>query len=355
MKMEDGLIFISLKTESGTFIEQLYGINFSVVGIYYTSTITGNISVHCQLYDLLTNKKPSWFENKLTLDNIRESTHVRDIYLAPLSTTYNSDIKEYEECKIRFRQLFNNIDCNEIYSDYNPIINYINKKLCDIETCEEFLNVDILVNNNTNYLSNIISKFGVKLCGLPKIPSKKFLSVRKYIAININPNLDEIIRISEININQWIKQYIKQFIKKYDVTFLKNIYKSEDNNHCNDIIHNLLIYIKQQINLDEPIIININDIINTYDTYSDNKIKLIDGEYSIPIIGIISSNSGDKVSLKMKNGRYEIITTRNPMLERFNKDELIEILQVLDVVDSNHEYDILRMNITKHLISISNK
>lgn len=75
----------------------------------------------------------------------------------------------------------------------------------------------------------------------------------------------------------------------------------------------------------------------------------IPGEYSQPGITLITDKPENAIPLTLHNGEKIILTTRNYDLSRFNKTELIEIMEALDILASDDSYDLLRADITRKI------
>ena len=82
--METGLIFVSVQTEVGVFVENFFNFSFSVIGTYYTTTFTGTPKTVCHLYELLSNQNVSWAQPDEDLETLRRYEFIKWIYLVPL-------------------------------------------------------------------------------------------------------------------------------------------------------------------------------------------------------------------------------------------------------------------------------
>ena len=73
-------------------------------------------------------------------------------------------------------------------------------------------------------------------------------------------------------------------------------------------------------------------------------------------IAVISSKCSEKqeIPISFSNGKQTIITNRNFNLSQFTRDELLELLRLLDVIVVDSKYDHLRTEIVDQLNSISN-
>ena len=70
-------------------------------------------------------------------------------------------------------------------------------------------------------------------------------------------------------------------------------------------------------------------------------------------VAIISSKD-EEIPITFSNGKQTVITSNNFNLSQFTREELIELLRLLDVIITDSKYDYLRTEIVDQLNSISN-
>ena len=164
------------------------------------------------------------------------------------------------------------------------------------------------------------------------------------------------------------RQLLEIFIHKYDNDKLEEVLKNLQNLH--KIPGKIKINKKEDLfYLSNRLQKFIGDIVQQKVPVIDLK-KLIDicnelsdylsqdkQEYSIDHleeqIAIISFKD-EEIPISFSNGKKTVITSNNFDLSQFSREELIELLRLLDVIVKDNKYDYLRTEIMEQLNSISN-
>ena len=411
--MNSGLIFIGMDVDLNVFIQEINFSKFSIIGMYYTTTITGKNKICCQLFELSTSQPPSWFNQNLSLDEIASSVNVQNIFLSPLKDN---------KLSVNFRNIFLNF--KSTHRPFNSLVKVLNKKLknlkklstlhkvsdenniskiieistmnvekdhekdCkNVENVEKVENKDInKINRNVKYIDiNMLKKnrtFENPLFDIfdnlkitkpiyPKMHTCIFAPVRVYYTTtnmsNATNNGHNISKLNSKTIFNWLKLYINNYLKyleqklarisiKTSKKRVKNVNRCMMNGDMDNNYEKMCLLVKdvilKMLPQNFPVVVDLNNLILKYNKLTDHKLNYVKGEYSFPMVGIVTSNMGTNISLQMKNGRCEVLTSRNPIIDKFTKEELVEILETLDVIEEKN-YEDLKTEITLRIISLS--
>lgn len=217
--MKEGLIFISLNDDLAKFIEDLYCINYSIYGFYYSTTINNNKKLNCILFDISSNQTPTLFENNCDLNEISTSLNVNNIYIAPIKNP------------LTIRNIFiNYINKSSELSlkNYNNILEKISN-----DTSPSLLDTSILQKSTTNILINLMKNTGYNknISTLPNIPISCFNHLRLY---SENIKLPSKPLKNHMELKNCFKKIINNFIDNSDINLLfKFVQPIEDTNTCN--------------------------------------------------------------------------------------------------------------------------
>jgi hypothetical protein len=216
------------------------------------------------------------------------------------------------------------------------VVNSINESTCIIEEIlDTYNNKRIVVPRFTKS----IESYDAGIVELNKLLTVNLDNINSDILYNfgINTKSKEIISVSITNNNNY---------KNNDKIFnnIKNI-NDQMNSICSNIDKHEIPIIK--LNL---LINNINTIISTFDE-DYKKVDSVSKYYSCPSI-LDFDNNDIEISLMLRNDTKIYITLNNCNIENYTKEELEEILIILDIVsDGNSKYDQLRGSISNRLSS----
>jgi len=108
----------------------------------------------------------------------------------------------------------------------------------------------------------------------------------------------------------------------------------------------------ESISSGETPILNINELTDTVNllissfSYKLKKIPILEGETSVPSVTVISSGHRSGVPIRLSNRNKIILSLMDDDLERFDRNDLIEILSILDVMsDGDNRFDDMRAKI----------
>ena len=353
--METGLIFVSVQTEVGVFVENFFNFSFSVIGTYYTTTFTGTPKTICHLYELLSNQNVSWAQPDEDLETLRRYEFIKWIYLVPLQPALaqsNFALRQYAVSIPSLSQFINhllqlefgtNLSKDTKLLDVSPLCVTSNPPFQKVESQRE------LEGRRSQSILDIIDKYGLIRASYElRIPESLFVGIRvcpleqrRLVVDRVFPDLGD-----------WLQ---KQMAVDFEKWFRpKNEHSSS---HLFRPIQKLSQIIMDLMpNANKVVTLKLNDLIRSYNQLCEQamvpnaQLDELGNVGSYNILGLIlTSDECAPVKLKLNNGRYLILTTEQETFDDFTTDELREILLALELCTHNSSFDPIRLRITEYL------
>ena len=348
-KMEErksgtGMIFVSVNSQMGLFVEKFFNVTFSIVGTYYWTKYGGTERCICHLYDMMSGEKVFWTEFDEDLENLKRYDFIQKIYLISLNSNLNASylmLRQYQPCLTTIDKFIQNLLITENISTDNL-------KYADVSLL--YRNSIARYNNNDKFIE-FIDKIGlIRRVYLLKFPLILFNSLEN-LPLSSNKIKSNIIFP---NLFVWLEQQINR-IQDIDKWFVD--LRTKEGQSLLRILQNfrqLIINVQPQ---DSKLpILNINDFIDVYNSlclYAQQPnytLNCISETGSYGILGLLSKTEDEyPLKLRLKNGKSLIITTHHTDFTEFSLDELKEILSSIESFPSRNNFEPLRLRITEFL------
>lgn len=298
-----GIIFL-LRNDN---LSHIFNLNYTDIGFYYT--------LNKRLY-LFTFYNFGNYSQRSELDQF---------------------IKKYNITKICYKKI------KKYTNEYHNIINNFKERNIPnkYETIKDIFNSKYYSFNMFNKIMRLIDKNIIEDNSYNLLNSNLF-EESNYISISGSNKDSESEVLSYILNDDYLKKMLISLIRKEPLSSIENI-KDTLNNLNLDIVKGSVPVLK--IN---KLIININELLKHIE-YEHKPIKLINEDTSLYCLLLVNKNVKD-IPMRLINGDKILVPMNEYNYSKFSKDELIEMLFMLDVYSNGTpKFDQIRTLITKEL------
>lgn len=351
-----GLIFVYNRDPIGRLCTRLSGDNFSTLGIYYHATVTGSKRCHLLLSDIygFYQRYPSttlaqWLEDPLINDarlvRYRGDEGKFRAVIANIITDINKETlrdKLYRALtdkrgKDYLKLLIMSILGPELFTEEEGII---------LEERHP-VSVELSMIKAVSDQRGLFQKLAGALVDM-------FLADRNFfdkLEIKANPS-DEHNEASLLTlVTKWLKDKCIDLrtpdCSHYGPAVKYNLVDADDFKRSLDNLRQYIEDINSSIVKSKPIVLNINKLIQIYNSLdlSSDRLPLIESESSYGAI-VSTTDTDAKIIVNC-----DCLAIYNPDLTDYDRATLIEILEYLDSLNDS-KYDALRINITAKLAEL---
>ncbi len=404
---ESGILVIQARDPLSRLISYITRQEYSIIGTYEQYISSDSIII--DIFSVFNGENPNWTVNITTLSDLEKSNCVTKILMFP--SIDRDKIEIVDHSKTSTRELLINLFGNNLTSllglkklipflfssevpdikdSTDPIKNLIEKSKRTSNQTRTIL-IDPIIKKSFKpdrlYLSKVVATFIDMLlsdsdfldlvCGkyLNQVYSYDLLYELVLQHISIQDHTVNLIR-DWVTKGQMDKQSLDLLIKSINECHQNTTTQLRESNNHEEIpeipkelivldrtpspiiinsvksLHHQISRIVSAINRNEIPSIELNSIIRTVNNLSeyyglDPDIKPIEKPSSGLLI--VSPSEETSIPLTLKSGNQILLTTRNFDLGVFTREELIEILEVLDNITTDDRYDEIRAKITEEI------
>lgn len=351
--MSDGLVFLQMFDPVSTFISHLISTKFSIWGYYYTTTISGPSQTFCYLIDLSLGQVPSWFNHSLTIDQLKTNSNIKSIYLAPIKPESKLTGKLFKQWQLEVLDYkFSILTGPHLFY---TLIKNLNQTLSDRLGLAESIDLSYLSLSEKDKMPNIdLFRRLAETVDFIQANTSLYLSSKAFDPLILYYNRIEKVHVDSSELKNWIKTQVDAFFEDPPTIISMQIEPTKTSTKTGKL-QRFLEGLKEDIlsGKEQIVKLSINELLAAFNkSVGNKKIALLEGEYSIPIVGIISREKEEEINLKFQNGRYDIITTKSFDINRFDVEQLKEILIAIDVTMDKQVFEDLQVAIVERIIEL---